>query len=393
MSLTRNPFVLRACLVLVTIALLPACSSDDGKKRGKDKAHLVETARAGHEPLQYTADRAGSLRARREVKLFNQEEGRVVKVLAHQGDRVRQGQPIVQLDARLLSAQLDKARAARKQAELDVDRLERLIPKKLVSEDTLARARTALDVARADERLLQTRVSYMTVRAPFTGEVSDRLTEPGDIAPKHSHLATVVDSSSLITDVQVSELLLPRLRVGGRADVRIDALGMAIHPGKILRIYPTIDPATRKGHIEVALTPVPKGARAGQFCRVTLFSEGSVPLVVPFSALRRDPVGEYVFILDAQDIVRRQSVRSGLRLTDKVEILEGLEDGMPVVTKGFLGLEPGARVKVVNLDKPARRDKKKKPSGQGAGQKQDSKPVVKPAPATSSPKPKGKGDA
>jgi RND family efflux transporter MFP subunit len=337
-------------LSLGAVALLSACSGDDTGKKGR-KAHLVEVAKVVQQPLEYTSDRAGSLRALREVKLFNQEEGRVVSVLAREGDRVRKGQPLVRLDARLLKAELDKAKAKQRQAESSLARLQRLVPQKLVSEDAITRAQTELDVARADARVLKTRVSYMTIRAPFAAEVADRRIEPGDVAPKHTHLMTLVDSTSLVTEVPVSELLLSRLQKNDRADVRIDALGREVYPGKISSIYPTIDPATRLGHIEVSLSPVPKGARAGQFCRVTLHSKSSNPIVIPFSALRRDPEGEFVFVVGKDNKVTRQSIVSGLRLTDRLEVLDGLQPGQQVVKKGFLGLAAGDKVKPVNLGK------------------------------------------
>jgi len=331
-------------------ALLSACSGEDANKIS-GKAHLVEVATVVQQPLEYTSDRAGTLRALREVKLFNQEEGRVDKVLVREGDQVRKGQPLVMLDARLLQAELDKAAARQRQAELNLLRLKRLVPQKLVSEDALTRAETELDVARADTRVLKTRVSYMTIRAPFPGEVADRRTEPGDVAPKHTHLMTLVDSTSLVTEVPVSELLLSRLQKNDRADVRIDALGRAIYPGKISSIYPTIDPATRLGQIVVSLSPVPQGARAGQFCRVTLHSKTSNPIVIPFSALRRDPEGEFVYVVGKDSKVIRQSIVSGLRLTDRLEVIDGLQPGQQVVKKGFLGLAAGDKVKQVNVNK------------------------------------------
>jgi len=340
----RTPLIL---VVFVAVSLLSACSGDDKSKKA-GKAHLVEVATVLQQPLEYTSDRPGTLRAQREVKLFNQEEGRVTAVLARGGDQAREYRPLIRLDARLLQAELDKADAQLRQAELNVTRLQRLIPEKLVSDDTLTRAQTELDVAKANVRMLQTRVSYMTVRAPFYGEVAERLVEPGDVAPKHTHLMTLVDSSSLVTEVQVSELMLSRIKRGERADVRIDALGSKIYQGKVSRIYPTIDPSTRLGRLEVALSPVPEGARAGQFCRVVLYSQAIEPIVIPFSALRRDPQGEYVFVVTEGDKVNRQAIVSGLRLTDRVEVIDGLMPGQVVVKKGFLGLAVGDKVKVVN---------------------------------------------
>ena len=329
-----------------------ACSSgsDEGSRPQAAKArpaHLVELAEVRRERLAYVTERAGSLRALRTVKIFNQEEGRVLSVGAREGDRVKRGTILIKLDDSLLRAQLTKAVASLRQAELGVKRLEQLKTKQLIAEEAVTRAHTELEIARAEKRLLQTRLGYMSIRAPFSGEVAERRIEPGDVAPKHTHLMTVVDSSRLITDVQVSELALPYLKVGDPAQVRIDALGDRVFTGKVVRIHPTVDPVTRLGKIEVALEPVPPGARAGQFSRVTLSTDSQPRLVIPFAALRRDNNGEYVFVYGEDGRVRRAKVRSGLRLSDKIEIRDGLSAGQRVVARGFLGLSDGKPVKPV----------------------------------------------
>lgn len=346
-----------ALAALLLLGLAAGCSpesSSHAKPPGpKTPTHLVELAPVSQELLQFTADREGTLRALREVKIYNQEEGSVLEVRVREGDAVARDQVLARLDDRLLRAELDKAVATLRQAEVDLERLERLYSRQLVAEEAITRARTNLEVARASERVLRTRVSYMTIRAPLAGRVAARRVEPGDVAPKHTHLLTVVDPSVLVTDVQVSELVLPHLKQGDRAGVRIDALGQKVYPGEVLRIYPTIDPATRRGQIEVALKPVPPGARPGQFCRVTLYAAGREHLVIPYAALRRDARGEHVFVYepDANGApggkVKRVEVRSGLRLAERIEVREGLTPGQQVVAKGFIGLADGQAVQPV----------------------------------------------
>ncbi len=345
--------VINALMILSIAGLVTACGDDNagqGKKRAR--THLVEISVVAKRDMDISADRTGSLRALREVKLFNQEEGRVNAVYVREGDWVKRGRVLIRLDDRLLRAEHQKSLATLRQAKLDVDRLQRLIQKKLVSEDALSRAVTSMEIAAADEKLLRTRLSYLTIRAPFSAHIAKRNVEPGDVAPKYTNLLTLVDQSTLIIDVQVSELILQRLKIGGRADVRIDALGLQTYPGKIIRIHPTIDPLTRRGRIEVVLKPVPKGARAGQFSRVTLHTSNSSSITIPFSALRRDGKGEFVYVIDDDNKARRNNVSSGLRMADKVEITDGLAVGQIVISKGFLGLSDGKTVTPVNLEKP-----------------------------------------
>ncbi|HEY4636627.1 MAG TPA: efflux RND transporter periplasmic adaptor subunit [Burkholderiales bacterium] len=348
MALMRRGFLAAALGALA--AALAGCGAESNSKPAAPvpRAHLVELAVAEPGRLSYAADRAGSLRAVREVRIVNQEEGRLTEVRQREGDRVRAAEVLARYDDRILRAELDKASATLRQAELDHERSRQLKEKGFVSEDAVSRAATALEIARAQVRLLQVRVQHMTIAAPFDGVVARRLVEPGNVTPQHTHLLTVIDPSQLVTDVNVSELVMPYLAVGDRAEVRIDALGEKLHPGKIVRIHPAIDPATRTGRVEVVLNPVPGGARAGQFSRVVLSTGASEQLVVPLAALQRDVQGEFVFAYQGADgTVRRAGVASGLRLADRVEIRDGLERGAQVVVKGFLGLAAGMRVKPV----------------------------------------------
>jgi membrane fusion protein (multidrug efflux system) len=178
--------------------------------------------------------------------------------------------------------------------------------------------------------------------------ISVRNKEPGDLVAKHTHLLTLTDPGSLVTEIHVSELLLPYLKLDDPARVQIDAIGNRILEGRIMRIHPELDPVTRQGIVEVILQPVPEGARAGQFARVTLETARVERLVIPFLAIRHDKDGEHVFLLNPDNSARRTRVRSGIRLAEEIEILEGLEPGQQVVTRGFLGLAEGKLVKPVS---------------------------------------------
>jgi membrane fusion protein (multidrug efflux system) len=338
-----------AAFALAVASVLAGCGSDSNSKPAAPapRPHLVELAAAAPGALAYAADRSGSLRALREVRITNQEAGEIVEVAAREGERVARGQPLVRYDERILRAQLDKAVASRRQAELDQRRNRQLMERGFVSKDAVSRTATALEIARAEERLLRERLGNMVIEAPFAGVVSQRLAEPGNVTPQHTHLLTVIDPSRLVTEVTVSELVLTDLRVGDPASVRIDALGDRLHPGRIVRIHPSVDPVTRTGRVEVALDPVPPGARPGQFSRVVLSSGARERLLVPLAALRRDAQGEFVFVYQDDGTVRRAAVASGLRMADKVEIRSGIEPGVRVVTKGFIGLDAGDKVKPV----------------------------------------------
>ena len=355
MIISPTPGCLTAgTLFLVCLAWsLPGCGpQSEPAGKAEQTVHLVETAPVISDSLSVVRTRTGTLRALREVEIHTQEEGRITALPVYEGDRVAAGDMVVKLDDALIKAQLERAVATRKQAEQNLNRLKELRGKKLVSEDEYTRSQTQLEVSEADERLLKTRLGYTTINSPLNGVVSERLSEPGNVAERYQHLLTISDPSSLVTELPVSELILPDLAVGDVARVRIDALGDRIYEGRIIRIYPTLDPLTRRGTIEVEITPVPAGAAPGQLCRVELSTRAALRRVIPFSALRRDERSEYVYVVDDEGRVLRVDVTSGLRLGEKVEIRQGLVDGQQVVTRGFLNLIPGMPVKRVERAVP-----------------------------------------
>jgi RND family efflux transporter MFP subunit len=160
---------------------------------------------------------------------------------------------------------------------------------------------------------------------------------------------TLADPDSLVADLKVSELVMPYLKVGDKAQVRIDALGDTSFAGTIERIHPNLDPVTRQGRVEVRLTSTPAKVRAGQFSRVSFQVQALDRKLVPFSALRRDAEGEYVFRLDGENQATLVRTRAGSRLANRVEVLEDLDEGDQIITKGFLGLSSGMTVKVVRV--------------------------------------------
>ncbi|HHH38281.1 MAG TPA: efflux RND transporter periplasmic adaptor subunit, partial [Sedimenticola sp.] len=324
MPLPRN----RLLPLLALLLLFAGCSPtpDAGNvspptKRPPPRAHLVELTPVRPERVSTALERSGTLKVRRSVRIHNQEEGRIIEAPFYEGDRVKKGTVLIRMEEDLLRAQLDKAAATARQARVDLSRLQNLVKKRAASKDEMVRAETALQVALAEQRLLQTRLSHTRIEAPFDGVVSERRVEPGDVVAKHSHLLTLIDPNSLVTEIRVSELLLPHLKPGDPVAVRIDALGSQTFPGRIRRIHPELDPVTRQGVVEVALDPVPPGARPGQFARVTLETAKVERMLVPFAAVKRDRKGTFVYRVDDEMKVHKAPVRTGIRTGSRIEIL------------------------------------------------------------------------
>lgn len=336
-------------ILLAASLLLTACNDASEKPAKKKKpVHLVETIEVVLKSVGLTQNRTGTLTSSREIKVFNQEEGAIIEMPFFEGDAVKEGDIVVRLDDKILQANLTRAQASHRKAKLDLKRIRDLYKKKLSSDEALNRSETELAIAAAEEELYSTRFGYTVIKAPISGIISKRLSEPGNIAERYTHLLTISDHTALVTEVNISELLVSHLHLDNSVSVIIDALGSEVFSGRISRIHPNLNPLTRRGTVEVTLNPVPQGARPGQLCRVKFNTRTAERLMIPFRALRRDINGEYVFRIDGKKAVRN-GVTSGLRIAEKVEVLQGLEAGQRVVTRGFLDLVDNKPVKDISL--------------------------------------------
>ena len=182
------------------------------------------------------------------MRLYNEESGRIAQLPYFEGDQVKKDTVVISLVDDLIRAELNKAEAQRAQAGIDLKRLKKLLPKKLTSEEEVARAKTAYDIAKAEENLQQIRFERSKIKAPFAGVITMRNNEPGDAVSAHSHILTMIDPDTLRVKVQISERWIPLINVNDPVEVGIDALGDQLHSGRVRRIHPTINPKTRKGN-------------------------------------------------------------------------------------------------------------------------------------------------
>ncbi|EMR14229.1 RND family efflux transporter MFP subunit [Methylophaga lonarensis MPL] len=351
-NLKRMKFTVKTPLLVLLLITLAACERESSPTTTQPRPHLVEVVEAQRIDLSVRRERTGTLRAIQEIQIFTQEEGQITELPFFEGDRVKRGEVIAKLDDRLLRAQLNRALALQKKSETDLNRIRDLVERRLTTAAELTQIETDLAIAQADVAALETRLGFLTLRSPIDGVVTERRSEPGNIADRYAHIMTLADQQTLITEVRLSELLLNHLSVGDTVELYIDALrtGSAAQTplyGEISRIYPDIDPMTRTGTVEIALHPVPLGARAGQFVRVILQTQRSERLLIPFIALRRSTAHPYVFIIDDDNRAQTRAVQTGLEIGDQIEILEGLEPGERLVIRGFTNLRDNQQVTIV----------------------------------------------
>jgi RND family efflux transporter MFP subunit len=257
------------------------------------------------------------------------------------GQRVRAGEPLVQLDAREVQARLDQATAVYEQAEVDLKRYAELIAKRAVAQQEFDAVQSRARVARASLVEAGTMLSYAMITAPFDGVVTRKLVDIGDLATPGKALLALEDSSTLRFETTVPEATIGRVALGAKLHVQVGFSGIE---GTVTEIAPSADPVTRTFLVKLDL-PSLAGLRGGQFGRVRIpVSETSV-LRVPVSAVVQRGQMELLFVV-ARDAAELRLVRSGKRIGDEIEVLSGVDAGELIVTEGTATLIDGQPISV-----------------------------------------------
>jgi HlyD family secretion protein len=336
-------------LTVVTIALsgcnvLPKGGADAQTRPAGSGPTAVDVAIAATAPLESAREYTGTTQPFQEVAIRAQAEGQLRQLNVDVGDRVEQGQTLAQIDDSLLNAatleaeaelasrrteisqlqtqvsdaktQVEQSRLQLQQAESDAARYSKLAREGAASQQQAEQSRTQaktaaqvllsskekvrnqeqgieaandrIDAQKAVIEQRQERRSYAVVTAPITGSVLTRSTEQGNLVQVGNELLKLGDFSQAKVTVQVSELDLANVRVGGAAKVKLDAFPKLQSVGRVTRISPAANPTSRLVPVEVTI-PNPTGkVGSGLLARVSFTQTNPDRIVVPLSALQDD---------------------------------------------------------------------------------------------------------
>lgn len=345
-------------------ALIAALAIGAGAYAWWQRPATVETAqvstRALVRTLQFTARVATPAR----VELGTTLTGRVARVGVEEGDAVRAGEVLVELETdealaavRQAEASLKQAQATVLAAERDLPRTQELVAQSFYSQQRLDDARKGTDVARAQRdaakaalEAARARLAQHSVRAPADGQVLVRQVDPGQIVQAGKPLLTVSVLGPLELVAQVDERFLGQLQVGQPARVLADAYPGQPFDAKLVRLAPSVD--AQSGSVEVRLAVSgqrPAFLREDMTLSIEVRTgERSDAKVVPARALRsattdgEGATGEVLVVEGARAVAR--SVKLGLRTLTEVEVVSGLKDGDTVILDAGR-IEAGVRVK------------------------------------------------
>lgn len=318
----------------------------------------VEAGKVEALTLRDDVQAVGSLRSRQGVMLRPEVSGRVAKINFVDGQRVRQGQLLVQLDDTLQQAQLQQAEAQAAIARTNLQRSRELQAQGFVSQSAVDQNSAALQVAEAQVALARAQLARMKLLAPFDATAGIKLVNLGDYLKDGADIVALEDLSSMAVDFRLPERYLARVRPAQPVELALDALPGRVFKGRVDAVDAQVDANGRSLLVRARVDNPDAVLRPGMFARArVLFAVREGALVVPEEALV--PLGDkqFVFKLESDgqggQQARRLQARLGLRLEGKVELLDGLAAGDLVVTAGHARLLRAERtpVRVIDLDK------------------------------------------
>jgi RND family efflux transporter MFP subunit len=384
--------------VVAPVLVSAACDRTTSASATKDAApQPVVVARVESHELRRAIDVVGTLAADEEVTVSSEVEGRVLRIAADLGDRVRTGQALVVLDPEKLQYRLDQQRATlgRAMARYGVADLSQALPpiertpdvqraaaeleqaaqafrraselhgrallaqqqmddadamlkaKKAAYESALQGSRNLradIDSERANLKLAEAAVRDGTIRAPFDAYVQKRLVSPGEFVKAQTAVMSLVKIDPLKLVAEVPEKMAPWVKVGQSLTLVVEAMPGAGVSGQIARLSPAVNPQTRAFPIE-GRVPNPDGRlKPGGFARVHIVTDlVEHVLTVPAAALQYRYGVNRVFVVKG-DRVRATEIKIGDRLGDRVEVVSGVAAGEPIAATDVEKLVDGVAV-------------------------------------------------
>lgn len=399
--------VLAACLIGSTGCALSPVGGGSEQVALADEIVAVDTKTAQVGTLESALTYTGTTEPLQLVSLRSRVDGQVTLLTVDVGDAVAGGDAVARLDADLLTVDvnqaqaelrarqsevaqaraavsdaqtaLEAARVRLQQAQTDADRLAKLAADGAISMQEAEQAQLTVDTGQqvlksAQEQIrtrqeavnaaegrvkaqqavvdqTQERLSYAIVRSPLSGVVIERLVEAGDYAESGDELMQIGDLSSIKVRVEVSDRDLSQVFVGQPVQVQLDAFPNQPVAGRITRIAPAADPASRLVPVEVKIANESGRIGSGLLARVTLEGEGSDRVSIPKDALdvaaaARPTIYVVTNLNGDEATVENRTLEIGRETNDRVEVLSGLRPGETFVTRSNGELSDGQTVRL-----------------------------------------------
>lgn len=298
----------------------------------------------------------GSVAPSRGAVLKAEAAGRVIDSFIQNGQFVRQGTLLLQIDDRLEQAQLQSAKAQAKLKQLEYNRLLTLSADGAAAPAQVDQAEADFAIASAEIASIQASISHKQVRAPFDGVLGLRQVNQGDYLEIGQTIVELQAQSTVFVNFSLPQKNLHMVKKGLRIELRSNTDPHSIYNGTLTAIAPTLNALSRSVQLQGTFTNAEQKLRIGQYVEISLLLPESDPVnVVPLTAIHYASYGNCVYKIQNETSdtktpsaykAKRSFVRTGERRGDFVQILEGLELGDRVVASGAFKLRSESWIRI-----------------------------------------------
>ena len=345
------PRLFQLVLFSVVLSLSVGCREKEAKAgpAGGMPPSQVVVVEAKQQPVAESISLVGSLLANEAVEIQSEIEGTILEIKFNEGDRVEKGQLLVQLDERKLSASVSEAEANFKLNKANYDRAQQLFNDKLISKQEFDLAASTFQANEAALELKRQQLKDTRITAPFSGIVGARNVSPGQVIDKKTTITWLTDLDPVKLEVNVPERFITQLKVGQKIDLTVSSAGTNKVSGDVYFLSPAVDPATRTLLVKAKVPNAEARLKPGMLATLNLtLVQRDNAIVIPEAAIARvmDNDVAMIFTVNGSDVAEMKTVKLGVRLPGKVEILNGVEAGDRVIVEGLQKIGPGSKVKL-----------------------------------------------
>ncbi len=322
-----------------------AAGAGAGGGAGGGGAMAVEMGKPEKLNWQKSVMAVGSLRSDESVIVRAEQSGRITALNFQEGQPVRKGQMLVQLDDSVARAELEQARANQKLGKAKFDRAAELKERNFISGQAKDEAENVMRVADATVSLAEARLTKLTIKAPFSGTIGLRTASMGDYVKDGQDIVNLEKTDPIKVDFKVPEIFQSKISVGQALSVVLDALPGKPFTGKVIAVNPQLDTAGRAVVLRAQMDNRSGALKPGMFARVRLtLADTGETVVVPEQAVAMQGEDQIMFkVIDGR--ATRTKVEVGQRRDGKVEIVEGVSGSDTIVVAGWQRLRDGAAVR------------------------------------------------
>jgi RND family efflux transporter MFP subunit len=337
-------------LIVATLAVAGCGGSHDQKHSPADMTpKSVSVARVERLATGAQDEIMGSVVARNTADISTKVQSRVDRILVDIGSRVHQGDLLAQLDTREFEAKVQQARAMHEQASGDLARFQKLLAQNAATQQEFDGVKARATVAEANLSEAETFLSYARIIAPFSGVVTRKMVDVGDLPFPGQPTFTLEESGAPRFVVTIAESSRRKITVGQSVAISIPVIDTTV-AGRVEELSPSADPMSRTFTVKIGL-PALDQLRPGQFGRLQLPAENESDeetLFIPRSAWVRRGQLDLVYVVTPENKAMLRLVRIGRQLPDKLEILSGLRENETVVVSDQRDLLDGDLVRGVS---------------------------------------------